>query len=172
MNFVEVPDRVQEAELERIMTQYGSSLKRMCYLYLRDASLAEDAAQDTFLKAYKKLGTFKHESTEQSWLMRIAINTCKDYRRSFWFLRVDRKAALESLPEADNEPFMIDSTVVDEVMRLPAKYKVVILLRYYQEMKLKQISETLGIPLETARSRLKHANKVLHQRLERWYFDE
>jgi RNA polymerase sigma-70 factor (ECF subfamily) len=67
---------------------------------------------------------------------------------------------------------MKDSTVMDEVMRLPCKYKDVILLRYYQEMKLSKIGETLGIPLETARSRLKHANKILHQRLERWYFDE
>ena len=172
MNFVEVPSRVQEAELERIMTQYGNSLLRMCYIYLRDASLAEDAVQDTFLKAYKKLGTFRHESSEQSWLMRIAINTCKDYGRSSWFRRVDRKVTLESLPEAAHEPVMTDSTVVDEVMRLPAKYKDVILLRYYQEMKLAQISETLGIPRDTIKSRIKHANKVLHQRLEGWYFDE
>ncbi len=172
MNFVEVPNRVHEAELERIMTQYGSSLLRMCYLYLRDASLAEDAVQDTFLKACNKLGSFRHESSEQSWLMRIAINTCKDYLRMAWFRRVDRRVSLESLPDAAQEPAMSDSTVVEEVMRLPAKYKDVVLLRYYQEMKLKQVGETLGIPIDTVKSRLKHANKMLHQRLERWYFDE
>ncbi len=172
MNFVEVPNRVQEAELARIMAQYGSPLLRMCYIYLRDVSLAQDAVQDTFLKACKKLGSFRHEGTEQSWLMRIAINTCKDYLRMSWFRRVDRKVSLDSLPEAAHEPAMPDTTVVDEVMRLPARYKDVVLLRYYQEMKLKHISETLGIPIDTVKSRLKHANKVLRQRLERWYFDE
>ena len=172
MNFVEVPGKVHEAELERIMAQYGSLLLRMCYIFLRDASLAEDAVQDTFLKAYKKLGTFRQESTEQTWLMRIAINTCKDYLRLSWFRRVDRKVTLESLPEATHEPVIADSIVVDEVMRLPAKYKYVIMLRYYQEMKLKQISETLGVPMDTIKSRIRRANQILRQRLEGWYFDE
>ncbi len=172
MNVVKGSHQAEEAELDRMMAEHGSSLLRMCYLYLRDAALAEDAVQDTFLKAYQNLSHFRGESSERSWLIRIAINTCKDYLRTPWFRRVDGKVTLENLPEPVHESEPSDSTVVDEVMRLPAKYKDVVLLRYYQELKIREVSETLRIPMDTVKSRIKRANQMLHQKLERWYFDE
>ena len=70
--------RDRQAALERLMAQYGTALLRMCCLYLRDYSLAEDAVQETFLKAYARLDTFRGDCSEQTWLMKIAINTCRD----------------------------------------------------------------------------------------------
>jgi len=172
MDFVAVPDRVQEMELERLMTQYGSSLLRMCYVYLKDTGLAEDAAQETFLKAYKRLHTLKDAKSEQAWLMRIAINTCKDLLRTSWLRRVDRRVDIDTLPEAVQDPEMPDATVISAVMGLPAKYKDMVMLRYYQGMKIAEAAQTLNISLDTAKARLRRANDILRQQLERWYYDE
>ena len=72
------PDAQKEMHLEQLMNQYGDSLLRLCYLYLKDAALAQDAVQDTFVKAWKKLDTFEGRSSEKTWLCRIAVNTCRD----------------------------------------------------------------------------------------------
>ena len=92
--------RDRQAALERLMAQYGTALLRMCCLYLRDYSLAEDAVQETFLKAYARLDSFRGDCSEQTWLMKIAINTCRDMLRTGWFRYTDRKVDLDQLPEA------------------------------------------------------------------------
>ena len=85
MNGALVPGNVQT--MERLMAQHGDSLLRMCYMLLRDRELARDAAQESFLKAYRALDTLREGDSEKAWLMRIAINTylplahlkCKGY---------------------------------------------------------------------------------------------
>ncbi|MGI6686782.1 MAG: sigma-70 family RNA polymerase sigma factor [Christensenellales bacterium] len=172
MDFAEVPCKVREERISRIMTQYGRELKRMCYMYLKDQALAEDAVQDTFLKAYKALNDFREESSEKTWLMRIAVNTCKDYLRTAWFRRVDRRRTLDELPEQGHEPQMPDPTVMQEIMSLSVKHREVILLRYYQEMEIADIAAALNLPEGTVKSRLARAREKLATKLERWYFDE
>ena len=66
----------REAWLERAMGQYEESLLRMCFACLGDAALAEDAVQETFLKAYRALDRFRGDAGEKTWLLRIAVNTC------------------------------------------------------------------------------------------------
>lgn len=161
-----------DAEIRRMMEAYGSSMLRMCFLYLKDASLAEDAVQESFWKAYRHLGDFRGESGEKTWLMRIAINTCKDFHRSAWARLVDRRVALDGIRPAAEAGEPDDDTVIREVMRLDAKDKEVILLKYYQNMKIAEIGETLGIPKGTVTSRLNRARGKLHRRLKGWYFDE
>ena len=78
--------RISEAEMERIMAQYGASVKRMCRLQLGDGHLAEDAAQETFIKVWRSGGGFRGECTEKTWILRIAINACRDIRRGAWLL--------------------------------------------------------------------------------------
>lgn len=70
------------SELDRLMEQYGSSFLRMSALYLKDASLAQDAVQETFLKAYRHLGDYRGESSEKTWLTTICVNTCRDMLRN------------------------------------------------------------------------------------------
>lgn len=64
----------RQKSLERMMGQYGDALLRMCCLHLRDAALAEDAVQETFLRAYRRMDGFRGDCSEQTWLMGIAIN--------------------------------------------------------------------------------------------------
>lgn len=64
-----------------IYKENSQSILRLCYLYLKNESLAQDAAQDTFVKAYRSLGSFKESSSINTWLTSIAINTCKSIIR-------------------------------------------------------------------------------------------
>lgn len=168
------PNLIQEAELERLMLLYGSRLYRLCYLYLHDASLAEDAVQDTFVKAYKGMSSFqeRREGGEKAWLTRIAINTCKDYRRSAWFRYVDRRVTPEDLPPAIVPNARQYQPLALEIMNLPSKYKEIILLYYYQDMTMDEIGHVLGIAKSTVSFRLQIAKEKLHGKLKEWYVDE
>ena len=68
--------------------------------YFGDRGLAEDAVQETYLKAYQHWADFRAESSEKTWLFRIAINTCRDIRRSAWFRHRDRRLTPDMLPGA------------------------------------------------------------------------
>ena len=92
MRFAQGPCRDDaEKRLEALMNAYGTQLKRLCCLYLRDAALAEDAVQETFLKAWRAMGKFRGECSEKTWLTRIAVNVCRDMQRTAWFRRLDRR---------------------------------------------------------------------------------
>lgn len=159
-------------ELERMMTQYGDSVLRMCYVMLRDTELARDAMQDSFVKAYRAMDTLKTHETEKAWLMRIAINTCKDHRRSHWWRMIDRSVTIEDLPEPSQEATLPDDTLMLAIMQLPEKHRQVVLLHYYQGMTLEEIAQSLGKPASTVRSRLMQAKDKLRRALKGWYDDE
>lgn len=159
-------------ELTRLMTQYGSSLLRMCRLHLRDEQLAEDAVQETFIKAYRRLGSFRGESSELTWLTGIAVNVCRDTLRSAWFRRIDRRVDISTLPECAQEDAYADNAVLTEVMRLPARLREVILLRCYQDMTIRETADALHLAMSTVKARQQKANTLLRSRLKEWYFDE
>ncbi len=169
MNHGSRPDG--RSELDRLMEQYGSSLLRMSALYLKDADLAQDAVQETFIKAYRHLNEYRGESSEKTWLTAICVNTCRDMLRTAWF-RHQSRIDLDSLPEKPADFAFPDNTVLTEVMRLPAKYREVVLLRYYGELKLKEVAGALRLSEGKVRSRLNKANDLLRDRLKEWYYDE
>ena len=160
------------SELERLMEQYGSSLLRMCALYLKDADLAQDAVQETFIKAYRHIEDYRGESSERTWLTAIAINVSRDILRTAWFRHQSRSTDIDTLPEKPADFEFPDNTVLTEVMHLPAKYREVVLLRYYEGLKLKEVASALGLSDGRVRSRLNKANELLRDRLKEWYFNE
>ena len=89
----------QEITLKQLVDQHQSMLMRLCTLYLHDVHLAEDAVQETFIKASRALADFRGESSEKTWLTRIAIRTCCDIRRGSWFKYINRRITPEMLPE-------------------------------------------------------------------------
>ena len=160
------------SELERLMEQYGSSLLRMCALYLKDADLAQDAVQETFIRAYRHLNDYRGESSEKTWLTTIAMNVSRDMLRTAWFRHQSRSTDIDALPEQPADFEFPDNTVLAEVMHLPAKYREVILLRYYEGLKLKEVASALGLSDGRVRSRLNKANELLRDRLKEWYYNE
>lgn len=170
MNEALVPSSVQA--LERLMSAYGDSMLRLCYMLLRDRELARDAAQESYLKAYRALHTLRADGSEKAWLMQIAVNVCKDMQRSHWWRFVDRRVTPDDLPEAGISDEHPDPAVLTAVMNLPEKYRQTVLLHYYQGMTLQEIAQTLNVPPATVRTRLMRAKKRLRGQLEGWYFDE
>lgn len=172
MNDALVPGNVREETLHRLMTEYGTSLLRVCYVYLRDQQLSEDAVQETFLRVYQKYPGFRQECSEKSWIMRIAINICKDILRTPWIKKVDRAVPLEERLAEAGQTAHPDPSVLEAVMGLPPRHKDVILLRYYENMTLSEVGSALRISERTVRTRIRQANQRLRQRLEGWYDDE
>ena len=157
--------------LDQWMRQHGSRLLRLCAMNLQDASLAQDAVQDTFLKAFRQFHRFRGDADPLTWLTAIAMNVCRDYRRTAWFRHVDRRVEADALPTPADFTFP-DNTVVRAVMALPPRYREVTLLRYYQNMKQKDIANALGISDRAVRQRLGKANQILREQLKEWYEDE
>lgn len=91
-------DESPKQRLTRLVRQYQTDLLRICYIQLHDTALAEDAVQETYLKAYRSMPAFRGDCSEKTWLMRIAVNVCRDMLRSAWFRHLDRRITLEQLP--------------------------------------------------------------------------
>ena len=161
---------LSDAELERLVTEYGDGLLRVCFMYLKDYASAEDAVQETFLRAYKNFASFEGRSSEKTWLTSIAINVCKNMLRSPWHKRNMGEEALQKLRTED--PSMPDPTVSRAVMRLPEEQRTAVVLYYVQEMKIREIAEVLKVPTQTISSRLSRAREKLRAELKGWYFDE
>ena len=150
MDRAEVPSMSREQRLSEWIEDYSDTILRTCYLYLSDHSQAEDATQDTWIKAWKHMDDFERKKivNEKAWLLRIAINTCKDYRRTSWFRHIDRKQSL-------------DETLTLLVMELPDRYKQVILLYYFQGLTMQETADALGSSQPSVQRRLKQAEALL-----------
>lgn len=162
-----------QREIERLIKCYGDDVLRIAYLYVKDKHKAEDIFQEVFIKVFKKYDTFKGNSSEKTWIMKIAVNVCKDYFKSFWikrvFLNSDREEDRETYAEEYKDESLEDGIIksmeskelLKEVMNLPIKYKEVIILYYYQQFSSKEISEMLKLPEGTIRTRLFRARELL-----------
>ena len=166
MSIVKGPDNDMEASIRQMIAEHQAALLRLCYLYLHDVQLAEDAVQETFIKAAKALQHFRGEASIKTWLSRIAIRTCCDMRRSFWFRRVDRRITPDMLPEPAQEAPEEDAALTAAVMNLPVKEREVILLYYYQDMNVNEVADALGVTQPTVSYRLRRAREKLRTELE------
>ena len=152
--------------LEQAVKTHGDSLLRMCFLYLHDRQLTEDAVQETFLRAYKAYDNFRGDSSEKTWLTRIAVNVCKSA------LRRERPLPLSDAPEDSYEAQFRDDTVLQAVCALPQKLREVVLLYYYQELSTPEIAQMLHLPRNVITARLSRARAQLKIQLKGWYLDE
>ena len=158
------------ADLERLMADYGDGILRTCALFLRDPALAEDAAQESMLRAWRSYGGFRCGSSEKTWLTAIAMNVCRTMLRSPWRTRRAGPEALEGLTVTDAPRG--DDTLLHAVAALPRKYREVVVLYYYQELTIREISQALSVPANTVGVRLKRARERLRPMLKEWYYDE
>ena len=150
-------------ELLQMMQQYGAHVVGLCTLLLKDAHLAQDVAQETFIRAWKQ-GNLRQE-TEKAWLTRVAVNLCRDEQRSRWFRHVDRRITPEELPLQADAPDT-DSDLLDSVHRLPAREREVIVMHYWNDMSPEDIAKLLNIDRATVFRRLARGRKQLKIELE------
>lgn len=156
-------ETVKEQRFMQWVQAYGDAILRICFVYLSNRQDAEDAMQDTFLKAWKAMEQFEQRNgaSEKSWLLKIAINVCRDYKRAKWFRHINLKKALEDLPPRYLLVEDRDVSLTMDVMRLPEKLKQAVLLHYYQGLTLREAAEVLNVAPSTVHHRLKEAERLL-----------
>lgn len=151
----------KEQEFVETYERYVDAIYRLCFSFMKNASDAEDAVQDTFFKYYQYSGDFDSESHKKAWLIVTASNRCKDLLKHWW----NRRDPLDCCHDMAAANRMPDHTVFDLVMALPVKYKTVVYLYYYEGYNSREIAAMLGKAESTIRSRLQHAKKLLKRDL-------
>lgn len=150
--------------IEELIDRHGDGILRLCLIYLGDRQLAEDAFQETFLRAWRCLPDFREESSHKTWLTRIALNTCRSMLRTGWFRLWRRTQDVDELLNlaAPEEAASLDLT--RELCALPGLYREVIIMHYYENLTTREIAEVLHVPAGTVSTRLRAAKKRLRTR--------
>ena len=164
--------REEAARLQRLVSAYQPELLRVCYFYLKDRMLAEDAVQETFVRVWRKLGSYHEDGREKAWIYRIAINCCRDTQRTGWFRRMLPTGRPQLFPE-ENVVVPEDTIALNMAIHdLPLRLREVILLYYYQNFTSTEIAEILGISQPAVSERLKRARRQLREALREDIFHE
>ena len=176
---VEIAVKENPDAFGEIVKRWERKIFALCFGMLQREDEAREAAQETFISAYKSLPNFRGEAKVSSWLHRIAVNQCLTKKRR------DKVRAENSLDDeiVSNEgnfaaPKRFSPARIAEknerlklvrqaVAALPEDLKEVILMQEFQEMTFREISDTLEIPLSTVKSRVYTALKQLKMKLER-----
>ena len=148
------------AEIERVVNEYATMLLRVAYSQLNNRAEAEDTVQEVLLKYMEKAPIFQSEEHEKAWLLRVTVNHCKNHLASAWFRK--RADLDEGIPALDNA----ELEVVSSVAALPAKYRAVVHLYYFEGYSTKEIAEILHSRPNTVSSRLSRARALLAKALK------
>ena len=148
-----------------VLDTYSDSVIRLCYTYVRNPHDAEDIAEDTFCELIRTCPEFESTDHERAWLLRVAVNKCKNHLKS---ARVRLSEPLTDDMSGDTVPPPGEGgDVMEAVLELPEKYRVVIHLYYYQGLSIREIarirrttSATIGTQLARGRSLLKKKLEV------------
>jgi RNA polymerase sigma-70 factor, ECF subfamily len=160
-----------------LVRRYYPMCARIAQRMLRDAEDAEDAVQDTFLRAFRALGRFDHRKVFRAWLLRILVNQCRTHalkrrRRERRFPRDE--IALRDTPSSDGHAtFETDERqrVIDAVESLEPLLREAFLLKYVEELEYKEMAEITGASISALKMRVKRACEALRPRLEGIYHE-
>jgi RNA polymerase sigma-70 factor (ECF subfamily) len=156
---------------EGIVQRWQHRIVSLAWRFCRDRAMAEDMAQEVFIKVYRALGSFRGDSTFSTWLTSIALNTCRSR------VRTDRRHAASLDPactvaegagtEQALEDRQRDEAVRRAVLTLPERYRDAILMFYFGEKDLAETARLLGIPEGTLKARLHRGRELLKRKVER-----
>ena len=152
-----------EQEFNLAVEQYLNMVYRIALNWFGSVHDAEDAAQEVMLRLWKNASGFEGDAHLRHWLVRVTINVCKDLSRAPWRLHSVPLAQAPPQPCAD-EPEA--QAVVEEILRLPKKYRVPLYLYHYEGYSVREISALLKANPSTIRTRLSRARELLKHQLE------
>lgn len=146
----------------RKLEKYKNTVFRTAYSYCGNKSDADDVSQEVFIKFYTSGREFLNEDEEKAWLIRVTVNKCKDLFKSSW----NRKRA--SLEECRQTYLMNEAQaeLIDTLMKIPEKYRVVIHLYYYEQYSVKEIAKITGRKESTVQTHLQRGRKLIEKQLK------
>ena len=147
-------------QIEEIVKRYQDKLLRTAIAITGNKADAEDIVQETFIKLFDKNPNFQSEQHETAWLIRVTVNLCKSRLRSHWWKKTE--PLLESYPTQSDD----QQNLIETVLSLPAKYRIVIHLFYYEGYSTKEISKITELSESTVRQQLTRARRMLKDYLE------
>ncbi len=152
-------------DFDKTYDKYADRLYAAAFNICRQQQDAEDAVQDAMIRLYNSDRNFESEEHIKAWLLRVVINAAKSTKRLFWNRnRSSYEEYMDSL--TFEEPS--DRTLMDEVLALPEKYRIVIHLFYYEDYKIREIAEIMKLSENTVKTRLLNGRKLLKTKLEGW----
>lgn len=154
--------RMDEMRFEELYAAYANDVLRMSYFYLGDRQKAEDVTQDVFMKLYTGNPDLT-EGKEKAWLLKVALNKCRDVWRAAWVRRVVLGSPqMDLAPAPGNMDDRLErQELLNAIHQLPADFRDVVLLHYYQGLGIAEIAQLLGVPEGTISSRLSRSRKKL-----------
>lgn len=155
-------DEAFSAWFDALYTRYASDIIRVSYFYLGDRGKAEDVCHDAFVSLFVNRPALE-PGHEKTWLLKVAMNRCRDIWRSAWVRRViSGSPAFEMIPAPDTlDKHMEKAEVLQAVHSLPADFREIFILYYYQGYGISEISGILNLPEGTISSRLSRGRKKL-----------
>lgn len=155
------------AYFEEIYEKYATDVLRVSYFYMGDRQKAEDVCQDVFVRLITNAPVLQ-EGREKAWLLKVALNRCRDLWRGAWVKRVILGSpAFELIPAPDEIDKLADQQeIMGAIHQLPASFREVILLHYYQGYGITEIAEMMDLPEGTISSRLSRGRKKLESILK------
>lgn len=146
----------QKQYFSEMYEKYSKPLYGVCLLYLKNKHDAEEVVSDTFIKLMEIRTSFENESHEKSYLMKIAVNMCKNRLKSGWHKNViHNEDVLMYMTTSEEE------SIIEEILSLPPKYRIILYMHYYQGYKAQEIADILNISLSAVLSRLSRGRKKL-----------
>src|SRR4051812_15650167 len=162
----------REQVIDQLMREYSDDILHLVYTYVKNRTIAEDLAQEIFIKCYEKLNQFNQQSTIKTWLYRIASNHCKDYLRSWHYRKITlSNKVFDHIPSKSKQveeeviKHSEENSLTNAVMNLPLKSREVVFLHYYEELSLKEISKITSVNINTLKTRLKRAKELLKDKM-------
>ena len=151
-----IPPARQPDQVEAMIQKYGDMLFRTCLVMLQNQPDAEDAVQETVLKYMLKAPVFDSSEHEKAWLLKVAANHCRDLLR---FRSRHPQVTLEQLSEYLTDPE--NSGILDALMTVPEKYRIVMLLHYVEGYPTDEIAQMIGKTPSAVKMRLQKGRKLL-----------
>lgn len=153
--------------MDELVRMYYPEIYRYCMWHAPDAYLAEDAAQETFLKAIKYLGRGRFSGQFRSFLYKIAVNTCIDMHRNKWQEHVPFDGISHEMDYVEKGyEDAVDNLLIEELIRkLDPTVQELVILRFRQDLKLREIAVVMGMPMRTVQSKLRLALKEIKAEL-------
>jgi len=163
---------IEQTSFEEFIRTHGEELLRLAFTYVKNKQTAEDIVQDVLMKAYEKREEFRGEANYKTYLYRMTINRSYDYLRSWTYKRIIYSQKMQEVlkSESRTENIVIekstDKAIGEAILMLPIKYREVIVLYYYKELKIEEIAILLELSINTVKTRLKRGREKLKPMLE------